>query len=66
MKTSDVLPQFNNSVKDLADALGITREAIYQWNGQVPRLREYEIKDILARRGKVSPGDTPGEHREAA
>ncbi len=37
------------SVKALADALRITPEAIYQWPKQVPRLREYEIRDLRKR-----------------
>ncbi len=37
------------SVKALADALRITPEAVYQWPKQVPKLREYEIREIRVR-----------------
>jgi DNA-binding transcriptional regulator YdaS (Cro superfamily) len=33
------------SVKKLADLLGITRLAIYQW-GDIPRLRMYQLKEL--------------------
>jgi hypothetical protein len=46
MKTSNAIELFG-SVRALADALGITVHAIYQWGDEVPKLREYEIKEIL-------------------
>jgi hypothetical protein len=48
MKTSDVLPHFGNSVSELAKALRITVQAIYAWNGDVPKLRQYEIRDLMS------------------
>lgn len=50
MKTSDILREFNNSVRELAGALGITREAVYQWGESVPPLRAYQIKELLEQR----------------
>ncbi len=51
-----------NGAKPLADALGISRTAVYLWNGKIPPLRAYEIEvitsgkfkaaDILARQSK--------------
>lgn len=39
------------SVKDLAAALGITREAIYQWRDDaIPLLRAYEVREAVAKR----------------
>lgn len=35
------------SVRKLADALGITEQAVHQWGEEVPRLRVYQIKDII-------------------
>lgn len=35
------------SRKAIADALGIKVQAVYQWKGVVPRLRVYQIKEIL-------------------
>lgn len=71
MKTSDALLEFNNSVSCLASALGITREAIYQWGENVPLLRIYQIRELLARRvEEVSvaepPPATATEEQEAA
>ena len=40
------------TVQELADTLSISRAAVYLWNGQVPRLREYEIREIVERRGR--------------
>ena len=51
MEKNDVIAKFGG-VGKLAEALGITREAIYQWPPIVPRLRQYEIRDILAARGE--------------
>lgn len=50
MKTSDVLPHFNNSVRELAEALDITVQAVYAWGDDVPKLRRYEIQELLAER----------------
>lgn len=39
------------SVRKLADALGITEQAVNQWgdmDAQIPKLRVYEIREILA------------------
>ena len=35
------------SVRKLADALGITEQAVHQWGEEGPRLRVYQIKDII-------------------
>lgn len=61
MKTNDAVRQFNNSVRDLAQSLGITSAAIYQWGDTVPPLRVYQIRDILAAREQVGAGDTAPE-----
>ena len=50
MKTSDILPHFNNSIRELANALGITREAVYQWGETVPQLRAYQIRELISAR----------------
>jgi len=47
MKTSDAI-RLVGSRQALADALGITRQAISQWGETVPRLREFELRDLLA------------------
>lgn len=38
------------SVSTLADALGITEQAVYGWGEEVPELRIYQIKCVLAER----------------
>jgi len=45
MKTSCAIKLFG-SIKALADALGITVHAVYQWGEDVPKLRVYEIREI--------------------
>ena len=54
MKTKDAIEQFG-SVLVMATALGITREAIYQWGENVPPLRAYQIRDLLAARQTEKP-----------
>jgi DNA-binding transcriptional regulator YdaS (Cro superfamily) len=38
--------QLAGSTKALAELLGITRPAIYQWKSQVPLLRLYQLKAL--------------------
>lgn len=45
MNYSDVIKHFGG-VQALADALGIKKQAIYQWGGVIPRLRQFEIEAL--------------------
>lgn len=56
MKTEDAIKAFG-SPKELAAALGITREAIYQWGDDVPELRAYQIRELLAKRQAAESSD---------
>ena len=47
MKTTYAVKLFNNSTRELAEALGITVHAIYQWGDDVPELRAYQIREII-------------------
>ena len=47
MKTIYAIKLFG-SVKALAEALGITVHAIYQWGEHVPELRAYQIRELVA------------------
>ena len=58
MKTEDAIKAFG-SPKELAAALGITREAIYQWGDDVPELRAYQIRELLAARDGGQISDQP-------
>ena len=51
MKTNDAIEKFGG-VRALAEALGIWPQAVYAWGEDVPKLREYEIREILAIKGK--------------
>lgn len=53
MKTTDAIAQFG-SVRALAAALGISVQAVYGWGDDVPKLRCYEISEILARRALLA------------
>ena len=53
MKTTYAVKLFNNRTKELAEALGITVHAIYQWGVDVPELRAYQIREII--NSKKSP-----------
>lgn len=41
------------SVRKLADALGITEQAVHQWGEKVPELRTYHVKAILAEKAQA-------------
>ena len=49
MKTKEAIEAFG-SAKALADVLGIWPQAVYRWGEDVPDLRAYQIKEILAAR----------------
>lgn len=49
MKTQDAIQLFG-SVRKLAEALGLSVQAIYAWGDTVPELRAYQLRDILAAR----------------
>lgn len=42
MKTADAIKHFG-SVKALAEAIAVNRQAIYQWGENVPKPRRYEL-----------------------
>jgi len=47
MTKQEAIERFG-SVRKLADALGITEQAVHQWGNNVPELRVYHIKALLA------------------
>jgi hypothetical protein len=50
MTTDEAKELFGGSLRALADALGITEQAIYQWGDMVPELRVYQILVIVSQR----------------
>jgi len=46
MKTDEAAALFGSKRK-LAEALGITEQAVYQWGEKVPELRLYQIKEKM-------------------
>ena len=46
MKTDEAAAIFGSKRK-LAEALGITEQAVYQWGEKVPELRLYQIKEKM-------------------
>ncbi|MGA9697878.1 MAG: Cro/CI family transcriptional regulator [Acinetobacter sp.] len=47
MTKSEALALLNCTITQLADKLGITHDAITQWNeNQIPLAREYQIRDL--------------------
>lgn len=47
MTKSEALALLNCTITQLADKLGITHNAITQWNeNQIPLAREYQIRDL--------------------
>lgn len=55
MTLTEALSHFNNSRRELAEALGISTQAVQYWaeEDQIPELREYQIKEIIANKGKI-------------
>ncbi len=46
MTKKQALEMFGGSVRKLADALGITEQAVSQWGDEVPPLRAYQLREI--------------------
>jgi DNA-binding XRE family transcriptional regulator len=53
---SEVLSKFNNSQTELANAIGVSRQAVNKWlsNNSIPLLRQYQLKDIIANQENAS------------
>lgn len=45
MKVADAVRYFG-SVQALADELGISPQAVYKWESEVPPLRAYELEEL--------------------
>lgn len=64
MTRDEATQLLNCTLSELADSLGISTAAVAKWNkDQIPRLREYEIRDIALKR--VQP-TTPDTHQNVA
>jgi DNA-binding transcriptional regulator YdaS (Cro superfamily) len=46
MMSKEKAIQLAGSVKALAELLGISRPAIYQWGEDVPKMRVYQLKTL--------------------
>lgn len=64
MTKTEVVRYFKTP-KAVAEALGITRQAFYQWPEKIPRLRAYELERISGGALRVS-GDAGGVPSRAA
>jgi len=47
MNKRDAIDAFGSATA-LADALGISFQAVYKWGPEVPPLRAYQIRELLA------------------
>lgn len=47
MKTIDAISKAGG-IHKLAELLGISVQAIYQWGEEVPKLRQYELREIFS------------------
>lgn len=63
MTTKEALALFDNSYRKLAEALGITEQAVRQWGDNVPELRVYQIKCVS---GQVALGASASGNTDAA
>jgi DNA-binding transcriptional regulator YiaG len=55
MTYKEALSYFDNSRRKLAEALGVSTQAVQYWadEDQIPKLREYQIKEIIANKEKL-------------
>lgn len=49
MTKQEATDLFDGSIRKLAEALGITEQAVHQWGETVPPLRVYQIKELASR-----------------
>lgn len=59
-----VLQHFGGTHESLADALGISREAVTMWRGRIPEQRAYQI-EVLSK-GKLRAAELPTRRRNRA
>jgi hypothetical protein len=55
MKTQDVIDHFGG-VRQAAEALGVTTQAIYRWGDEVPAMRQPHIQIVTKGKLKMSKG----------
>jgi len=53
MTKDEALAMFGGNARSLADALGITEQAVSQWGESVPRLRELQIIRLTERKSAM-------------
>lgn len=58
MKTSEAVAWFG-SVRGLAQALGLTEQAVYLWGDYPPPLRQYEIEELTGSELKAERPSVP-------
>jgi len=57
MKLSEAVAHFGTEA-EMARKLGISPQAVYQWNGKVPMSRQYQIQLITKGKLKAGPDQT--------
>lgn len=58
-----VIEYFGGTHESLANALGITREAVTMWKGEIPESRAFQI-EVLSR-GRFKAADLPTKNKAA-
>ena len=51
MKTEEAVAAFGG-IRPLAEALGVSTQSAYRWGEELPPLRVYQVKEILAKRAQ--------------
>lgn len=59
----DVIDHFGGTHESLADALGISREAVSMWKGLIPESRAFQIEVLSG--GKFKATELPVKPRAA-
>lgn len=58
----EIVDHFGGTHQALADALGIVREAVTMWGGEIPEAQAYKIQ-VLSK-GKFKVSDMPVRYRK--
>lgn len=64
VKFQTIIDHFGGTHQALAEALGVTREAVTMWGGKIPELQAYKIQSLSE--GKFTVANMPIKYRKTA
>ena len=60
MTKNEAIRKFGGA-RALAEALGISTQAVGQWGEEIPPLRQYQIRELLADKSVIIKGKRDGK-----